>query len=184
MVDYIAPYDSFFEKSNIYFWCVFCYEKQNMTWVIKEKGERWNGDYFRDKIILDAVILFLRDPKNVIDVNEVTFLHDKAPSMKAIAIQQILRVNGLDFFDNSQWPGSSLDLNIAENLGAIMKDRTEEALEAFAVTEKSKPPILMQTLNTVLEEMSKDTELFEKLLKSYPRRLAAVKAANGGHTAY
>ena len=104
--------------------------------------------------------------------------------MKAIATQQILRVNALDFFDNSQWPGSSPDLNVAENLGAIMKDRIEEALEAYAVTERSKPAILMQTLNTALEEMSKDAELFEKLLKSYPRRLAAVKAANRGHTEY
>ena len=26
-----------------------------------------------------------------------------------------------DFFDNSQWPGSSPDLNATENLGAILK---------------------------------------------------------------
>ena len=157
---------------------------KSMTWVIKEKGESWNGDYFRNKILLDSVIPFLRDRKNVIDVNEVTFLHDKAPCMKAIATQQILQINGIDFFDNSQWPGSSPDLNVAENLGAIMKDRTEEALEAFPISDRSKPAVLKQTLNTVLKEMSKDTELFEKLLKSYPRRMAAVKAANGGHTEY
>ena len=157
---------------------------KSMTWVIKEKGESWNGDYFRNKIILDSVIPFLQDPKNVIDVNEVTFLHDKAPCMKAIATQQILLTNGIDFFDNSQWPGSSPDLNVAENLGAIMKDKTEEALEAFPVSDRSNPAVLKQTLNAVLEEMSKDTELFEKLLKSYPRRMAAVKAANGAHTEY
>ena len=157
---------------------------KSMTWVIKEKGESWNGDYFRNKIILDSVIPFLQDPKNVIDVNEVTFLHDKAPCMKAIATQQILLTNGIDFFDNSQWPGSSPDLNVAENLGAIMKDKTEEALEAFPVSDRSKTAVLKQTLNAVLEEMSKDTELFEKLLKSYPRRMAAVKAANGAHTEY
>ena len=76
------------------------------------------------------------------------------------------------------------DLNVAENLDAIMKDRTKEALEAFPVSDRSKPAVLKQTLTAVLEEMSKDTELFEKLLKSYPRRMAAVKAANGAHTEY
>ena len=69
-----------------------------MTWVIKEKGESWNGDYFRNNVILDLVIPFLRDPRNVIDADEVTFLHDKAPCMKAIATQQLLRTNGIDFF--------------------------------------------------------------------------------------
>ena len=65
-----------------------------------------------------------------------------------------------------------------------MKDRAEEALEAFPVGDRSKPDILRQTLTSILEEMSQDTELFEKLLKSYPRRLAAVKANHGAHTEY
>ena len=102
--------------------------------------------------------------------------------MKVIATQQLLRVKSIDFFDNSQWPGSSPDLNVAENIGTIMKDRTEEALEAFKVNERSKPAILRQTLNTILNDMSDDTELFETLLKLYPHRLAAVKAAKGYHT--
>ena len=104
--------------------------------------------------------------------------------MKAIATQQLLRQNDIDFFDNSQWPGYSPDLNVAENLGAIMKNRTEEALEAYPEGERSNPAILRQTLTSVLDEMSEDTELFENLLKSYPRRLAAVKAAGGLHTDY
>ena len=69
-------------------------------------------------------------------------------------------------------------------MGAIMKERTEEALEAYSVADRSKPAILGQTLHSVLDEMSDDTELFEKLLKSYPRRMAAVKAEKGGHTEY
>ena len=43
--------------------------------MIKEKGESWNADYFRNTVIADLVIPFLRDPDNVLDVNEVTFLH-------------------------------------------------------------------------------------------------------------
>ena len=68
---------------------------RRMTWLIKEKGESWNGDYFRNSIILDLVIPFLRNPKNVIDPKEVTFLHDKAPCMKAIPTQQLLLLNSI-----------------------------------------------------------------------------------------
>lgn len=181
------PKDDRIRQKSKYPTCIgifIVFTARRMSWVIKEKGESWNGVYFRSKIILDLVIPFLQDPANVIDVNEVTFLHDKAPCMKAIATQQLLRQNDIDFFDNSQWPGCSPDLNVAENLGAIMKNRTEEALEAFPVGERSKPAILRQTLTSVLDEMSEDTELFEKLLKSYPSRLAAVKAAGGWHTKY
>ena len=42
----------------------------------------------------------------------------------------------------------------------------------------------MGAMHSVLDEMSDDTELFEKLFKSYPRRMAAVKAEKGGHTEY
>ena len=111
---------------------------KRMTWVIKEKGENWDGEYFRNKVLSDVVIPFLQNRRNVIDVDDVTFLHDKAPCMKAIATQQLLQANSVDFFDNSQWPGSSPDLNVAENLGAIMKDRTEKALEAFPEGEDPK----------------------------------------------
>ena len=84
----------------------------------------------------------------------------------------------------SIWPGSSPDLNVAENIGAIMKDRVEAGLLDFEEQERCKPDILRQTLEAVLQEISDDTELFGKLLKSYPRRLKAVKDAKGYHTQY
>ena len=104
--------------------------------------------------------------------------------MNAIATQQLLRVNSVDFFDNSLWPGSSPDLNVAENIGVIMKNRVEEGLLSFEEQERCKSAILRQTLDTVLDELSDDTELFEKLLKYYPRRLQAVKDARGYHGHY
>lgn len=82
-----------------------------------------------------------------------------APCMKAIATQ-LLRVNFVDFFDKSLWPGSSPDIILAENIGAIMKDRIEVSLMPFEEQERSKPTILRKTLNTVLEDLSDDTELF------------------------
>ena len=49
--------------------------------------------------------------------------HDRAPCMKALTTQAVLRNNQVDFFGNDEWPGSSTDLNACENLGAILKDR-------------------------------------------------------------
>ena len=65
-----------------------------------------------------------------------------------------------------------------------MKDRVEDALKVFSEVERSKPEILMNSLNDVLQEMSDDTELFEKLLRSYLDRLRAVREAKGWHTRY
>ncbi len=53
---------------------------KRMNWVIKEKGQSWDGQYFRETISENHVIPFLKNEDNVIDVNQVTFVHDKAPS--------------------------------------------------------------------------------------------------------
>ena len=64
----------------------------------------------------------------MLDVQEVCFLHDKVPCSKALATQELLRESGIDFFNNSEWPGLSPDLNLAEDLGAIIKDRVEDRM--------------------------------------------------------
>jgi len=56
---------------------------------------------------------------------EVCFLHDKAPCFEAVATQELLRQSGIDF-NNSEWPGSSPELNPAEDLRVIIKDRVED----------------------------------------------------------
>jgi hypothetical protein len=54
-----------------------------LLWVIKDKGESWASQYFRDTILVRHVFPFLKNEENVIDVDGVTFVHDKAPCMKA-----------------------------------------------------------------------------------------------------
>ena len=73
---------------------------------------------------------------------------------------------------------------LAKNMVAIMTGRTDESFRSFCQVEKLKPAILKQTLDSVLDEMSWDTELFEKLLNSYPGRMIAQKAANASNTDY
>ena len=148
-----------------------------MMWVIKERGHSWDGAYFRQNILIERVIPFLKDQGNVISVDDTTLLHDRALCMKALATQALLRNNQVDFFGNDEWPGSSPDLNACENMGAIVKDRVEKRL---SVSNDD----LEAALARVLGDLEFDTELFTSLLESYPARLEAVKKAGGGHTRY
>lgn len=159
-----------------------CFTAKKMMWVIKENGDSWTGEYFRNKILNDNLIPFLRDPDNVIDVDQVTLLHDKAPCFKALQTQQMLKEENIDFFDNTQWPGNSPDLNPCENLGAIIKQRAEANIH------QQNDPLTTETLKNhlqnVLVDLQNDSGLFQCLLKSFPARLAAVQHARGGHTNY
>lgn len=59
----------------------------------------------------------------MLPVEEVTFLHDKAPCSKALRRQEMLRNSSINFL--SEFPGSS-NLNARENIGSILMDRVEE----------------------------------------------------------
>ena len=70
---------------------------KKMMWVVKEDGASWIGEYFREIILNDNLLPFLRDPDNVLDVDQVTPLHDKAPCFKALQTQDMLRRENIDF---------------------------------------------------------------------------------------
>ena len=96
---------------------------RQMTWVIKPQVQGWDGDYFQ-KVLTERIIPFLQDLQNVLDVTQVTFLHNKAPCMKAFWTQNLLKDNNLDFFGNEEWPGNSPDLNaqwLESTITAIMQ---------------------------------------------------------------
>ena len=69
------------------------------------------------------------------------------------------------------------DLNACENLGAILKDRVESRQVSHNET-------LETALQRSLGDLEFDTELFCRLLQSYPARLDAVRKAGGRHTKY
>ena len=141
-----------------------------------------DGEYFRENVLNEAVIPFLKNLENVISVKDVTFLHDKAPCFKALKTQDLLRQSKVDFFSSSEYPGASPDLNACEHLGSILKDRVEERLHLTPGIPSF--DLLEREVITVLTAMEYETSLFVRLLESYPSRLRAVVAANGGHTKY
>ncbi len=89
------------------------FTSQRLMWVIKEKGDSWTGEYFRQKVLMENVIPFLSNPENELVVRETVFIHDKAPCMKANATQQLLKTNGIQFWGNDIWVGNSPVLNPA-----------------------------------------------------------------------
>ena len=112
---------------------------KKLCWVIKDKGESWTGQYFRDIILTENVIPFLKNNENVIDPDEVILIHDKAPCMRANQTQHLLQDNGVKFWGNDIWPGNSPDLNAAEHIGTIIKDEVEKKCY-----QKPEIPVILQ----------------------------------------
>ena len=114
-------------------------------------------------------------------MSNLKYLHDMASCMKAHLTHKMLDDEGVHFFrgyGRGRWPGKSPDLNPTENLGAIVKNRAEEILMNIEGDRNSRG-VLIQALETALRSVENDTELFEKLLKSFRHRLDLVKAADG-----
>lgn len=155
---------------------------KRMLWLIKEEGQSWSGDYFRQNILQDNVIPFLTLEENVLSIGETILLHDKAPGFAANATQQLLRQSPIQFFDKTEWPGNSPDLNPAECIGAILKDKVDQLMRSEPPENRNKKATLRHHMEMVLHSMEYDTALFEKLLLSFRARLDAVVAADGGHT--
>ncbi|CAF1396177.1 unnamed protein product [Rotaria sordida] len=151
---------------------------------IIHKGESWTGQYFRDIILTEHVFPFLKNEENVIDPDEVIFIHDKAPCMRAYPTQHLLQDNDIKFWGNDIWPENSPDLNVAEHIGTIIKDEVEKKMLSEPGHSRYLEETLKMHISDVLKNMETDTDLFETLLCSYLSRLRAVKNANGHHTDY
>ena len=159
------------------------FSSKKLLWIIKEQGQSWSGEYFRQNL-LKKVIPFLKDRSCVQQLGCPVFLHDKAPCMTAKETQKMLKDANIDFFDNDQWPGNSPDLNVAENLGAILMNKVDDALDRRL---SKKLPNLKQLKAIVVKcckELELETNLFQNLLKSFIQRRDAVLKAQGGHTNY
>lgn len=151
---------------------------------MKEKGESQTGQYFRDVILTEHVIPFLKDKENVIDVDEVTFLHDQAPCMRAYQTEHLLQDNDIKFWGNDIWPENSPDLKVAEHTETIIKDKVEKKMLSETRDSRYLEEAFKMHISDVLTNTETDIDLFETLLCSYPPRLCAVKNANGRHTDY
>jgi hypothetical protein len=74
--------------------------------------------------------------------------------MKANATQHLLEDENVKFCGNSVWPDNSPDMNPAENIGAIIKDKVEEQV----AREDRRNRYTYHVLKTNPEETLKDFE--------------------------
>lgn len=155
---------------------------KRLLWVIKDQGQSWDGNYFRQTVLGQNVLPFLSDPDNVLIVGETTFVHDRAPCMKANSTQKYLEDNHIEFWGNNLWPGNSPDLNPTENLGEILKDKVEALMHQEAGPGRYSQENLRKNLNSALLDLEYDENLFQNLLCSMPERLRQVRDSHGGET--
>ena len=95
-----------------------CFTAKSLMWVVKDDGQKWDGEYFRETVLRGSVIPFLKDRGNVISPSDVCFLHDNAPCMKSFETQALMQNSGIDFFQSNQWPGNSPDLKMQQSIWA------------------------------------------------------------------
>ena len=91
-------------------------------------------------------------------------------------------LNNIDFFYNTQWSGSSPDLNATENLGVILKKCVGDRIVIIPSMERNLVENLQSIISEELTKIKEKPEIFVNLLKSYPVRLDAVKKKD--HTDY
>lgn len=104
---------------------------------------------------------------------EYSFQHDNAPCHRAKSVTSWLvskNIKQLDF-----WPPQSPDLNPIEHAWDILGKKMED----------KKPKSLKELEERLKEEWLKISPIeIQKLIRSMPKRVAAVIAAKGGHTKY
>jgi hypothetical protein len=153
---------------------------------IKEKGQSWDGAYFRSDIIPNIDDWTLNN-ENVPDPNLVIVQHDCCPGWKALASQQLLVdtfggdhfIPGLEREDNviPKWPGNSPDMNPVENLGSIMMDKTNVFVDRCRT--KIDTSKLIQLVERAINEVSEMDGLFENLVNSFRTRCQDVLDGGG-----
>ena len=68
---------------------------------MKDKDESWTSQYCRGIILVQHVFPSLKNEGNVIDVDDVIFVHDKAPCMKVNITQKLIQDNDIDFWTDN-----------------------------------------------------------------------------------
>ena len=101
------------------------------------------------------------------------FMQEGAPCHRSKLVTNFLKNKKVKVLD---WPGNSSDLNPIENLWKVRRIKPRKS------SLQSLPDLCRAIKEVWVKEISK--EYCANLVKSLPRRLAAVIQNNGGHTKY
>lgn len=160
-----------------------CFTSRRMAWHVKDDGESWTGELFRKSIITDVIKPLLEEKENVeAHVTSSCVLHDNASGWRATETQKLLEDQRFDFFPShgyGRYPPYSPFLNPAEMLGAFLQGQVDSLLAAGPCADKLKKAAIKAALLTALRANERNSELFVRLLRTFPLSLRMVRASNG-----
>jgi hypothetical protein len=115
------------------------------------------------------------DTKRIFGDRRWVFQQDGDPKHTSKLVQGWLEENVDEFFAKGDWPAQSPDANVQEHLWSILQDRV------YARNTRT-----IEQLQQILEDEwdAIPLEMLQSLVNSMPRRLAAIRAADGGATRY
>ena len=157
---------------------------KSMEYLILEEDESWNGAHFVEKIV-PLVKKFSKNPRKVIDINNIEIIHDKSSSFRYKKSQNALQEAGIKVFEI---PTQSPDMNPTENLGNNIMCNVQDKIDTYqengnaydlyqsdADTERKAKQKIRQFIQIVCDKMKKcDRSLFKNLIHSMPSRLEDV----------
>jgi transposase len=129
--------------------------------------------FFRENLTAPLYISILESRLPSRDENDWIFQQDNDPKHKSRISVKWLNANTPSWMDD--WPPYSPDLNIIENLWAIVKRKVYEV-------EIKNLDQLEKRIRKVIKELN--VELVNSTIRSFPDRLKAVIKAKGSHTKY
>ena len=149
--------------------------------IILQNQESWDQIYFQETIIPDC-LEFFENPNNIENPKELCLVHDCCPGWGANNTQALLQeeLGDSGFIPARDDPnridhgtvclrwagGNSPDMNVVENLGSILMDKVDEALDR--TRGKRTKLKLRRIITKTLNQLSKDIQLLESLVRSFP----------------
>ena len=144
--------------------------------IIVDEKQTIDAKYYSDKIL--PSYLWSRDDTNLFPDAELAVLQqDGAPAHNQFeVIGKIREFYGDNIWSKGIWPGNSPDLNLIENLWAILQ---------ASVFDSPRP----RNRNELIERVKQTWDAIpqstlDKLYASFPDRISSVLSASGGNTQY
>ena len=153
--------------------------KLNVAAAVSEKGrtelhifkENMMGELYK-QILSDTI---LPGAQKILGSKPWTLLQDSDPKHTSAVVRSFLDQHGTSYFSKDDWPAQSPDINIMEDVWAMLLDAINK-----------QPPHTIRQLEAALKREWKKLpqHKLSNAVNSMPARLAAVRAAKGGSTKY